>query len=129
MTNTRQAITWAELGPPARAFRIAHGAWGVLNLAALGWLWRAALLRRRDSAVYASAAELSTQGVALIVGRGNCPLGPFQARLGDPVPMFEWMLPPRAAKAAIPGLTAIAGVSIAAVLARPPREARTRLGA
>jgi hypothetical protein len=86
----------------------------------LAWIWRAALLRRRDRAVYASAALLLTEGVALVVGRGNCPFGPFQARLGDPVPMFEWVLPPRAAKAAIPALTTVALASLVAMLARPP---------
>jgi hypothetical protein len=38
---------------------------------------------------------------------------PVQRRLGDPVPMFELVLPPRAAKAAVPVL---AGVAIAGAL-------------
>jgi hypothetical protein len=59
--------------------------------------------------------------VALVVGRGNCPMGTFQKSLGDPVPMFEWVLPPRAAKAAIPVLAAVSVAGLLAVLARPPQ--------
>jgi hypothetical protein len=103
-------------------FRIAHGIWGVFNLAGLAWIWRAALLRRRDPAVLASVVLLSSEGVALVVGRGNCPFGPFQAKLGDPVPMFEWVLPPRAAKAAVPILTGVALASFVALALRPPRR-------
>lgn len=115
-------LTWADLGTGARLFRIAHATWGALNLAGLGWIWLSALQRRRDPLTYASVALLSAEGIALLVGRGNCPFGPFQAGLGDPVPMFEWFLPPRAAKAAIPLLTAISLASFAALLARPPRR-------
>jgi hypothetical protein len=44
---------------------------------------------------------------------------PLQRRLGDPVPMFELVLPPRAAKAAVPVL---AGVALAGcLLALRPR--------
>lgn len=94
--------------------------WGIFNLAALGWIWQSGLRRRRDRLVYASMALLSAEGAALLVGRGDCPFGPLQARLGDPVPMFELVLPPRAAKAAIPILTAVSLAGFAAVLLRPP---------
>ncbi len=114
--------TWSELGTGARLFRLAHAVWGLLNLAGLGWVWLSALLRRRDRATAASMALLSAEGVALVIGRGDCPFGPLQTRLGDPQPMFEWVLPPRAAKAAIPVLTLIALAAFAAVLARPPRS-------
>ena len=46
-------------------------------------------------------AFLSIEGVGLIIGGGDCPMGRFQEQLGDPVPFFELVLPPRAAKAAI----------------------------
>lgn len=121
MTDCVDRVTWSQLGTGARLFRLAHGAWGALNLAGLAWIWRAALLRRRDRAVVASVALLSTEGLALLVGRGNCPFGPLQAGLGDPVPMFEWVLPPRAAKAAIPVLTLISLASFAALVLRRPR--------
>jgi len=114
-------VKWADLGTDARLFRIAHGVWGALNLAALGWVWLSAARRRRDRVLTASIALLGTEGVALLVGRGNCPFGPFQRSLGDPVPMFEWVLPPRAAKAAIPVLVAVTAGGFAAVFLRSKR--------
>jgi len=61
---------------------------------------------------------LLVEGVALVIGRGNCPFGPFQRRLGDPVPMFELFLPPRAAKAAVPVLTLVSLAGLAALFGR-----------
>jgi hypothetical protein len=111
---------WADLAPAARLFRIAHGTWGALNLIGLALVWRAGLTRSRDKRVYASAALLLAEGAALVVGRGDCPFGPFQAGLGDPVPMFEWFLPPRAAKAAIPALTLVTVCGLMVLWLRPP---------
>lgn len=114
-------VTWSELPPGAKAFRIAHVVWGVGGMASLGYVWWSALRRRRDRLLAASVVFLSLEGLALLVGRGNCPFGPLQSRLGDPVPMFELVLPPRAAKAAIPLLT---GVSLAGFLAAALRGPR-----
>lgn len=86
----------------------------------LALVWRAAITRRRDKRVYASTALLLAEGAALVVGRGDCPFGPFQSDLGDPVPMFEWFLPPRAAKAAIPVLTIVAIAGLMAMWLRRP---------
>ena len=109
---------WATLPTGARLFRLAHVAFGLLNLGALAYVWFCAFVGRRDPALVASVGLLSAEGLALLVGRGNCPFGPFQQRLGDPVPMFELALPPRAAKAAIPVLTVITLAGFAALLAR-----------
>ena len=109
---------WEDLGTAARLFRVAHGVWGAFSLAGLAYLWRAASLRRRDRTALASFGLLSAEGVALLIGRGDCPFGPLQARLGDPVPMFEWVLPPRAAKAAIPALTVLSVAIMAGWLIR-----------
>jgi len=95
-------MTWSDLPSGARAFRIAHVVWSVLSLASLGYIWACALTRRRDRRLWASVAFLSLEGVALVVGRGDCPFGPLQTWLGDPIPLFELVLPPRAAKAAVP---------------------------
>ena len=108
----REVVGWSELGLGARMFRIAHGVWGAINLAGLAYIIWLAARRRRDRAAYVSAGVLAAEGVALIIGRGDCPFGDFQARLGDPVPMFEWVLPPRAAKAAIPVLTIVALIGL-----------------
>jgi len=90
-----------SLSRAAAAYRAAHAAFAVVQLASLGYVWSCALSGRRDRLLGAAAGLLVAEGAALIVGRGNCPLGPFQARLGDPVPLFQLVLPPRAAKAAV----------------------------
>jgi hypothetical protein len=67
-------------------------------------------------------ALLVAEGGALLVGRGDCPMGPAQATMGDPVPFFELLLPPRAAKAAIPILAAVSVAGLVALALRPPRH-------
>ena len=70
------------------------------------------------------------EGLLVVKNRGDCPLGGLQERLGDPIPLFELVLPPRAAKLAVPVLGAIAGAGIA-LLARdartPPRLPRSAI--
>jgi hypothetical protein len=121
-TTTSGNIGWAQLPTGARLFRVAHFAWGGTNLVALAWIWRSAITGHRDRYVAWSMALLGAEGVALMIGRGDCPFGPFQSRLGDPVPMFELVLPPRAAKAAIPLLTVVSLVGVAVVAARLMRR-------
>lgn len=91
----QRSPTWRELPPAAKAFRMAHAGWAVVSLTALGYVWLAAITRRRDRILAASVGWLGIEGTALVLGRGNCPFGPFQARLDDPVPLFELVLPPR----------------------------------
>ena len=107
------------LSHAAFAFRAAHTALAVVDVGALGYIWFCALTRRRDRRLLLSTGALLVEGVALVVGRGNCPLGPLQRRLGDPTPLFELVLPPRAAKAAVPVL---AGASLIGLMLawRPP---------
>jgi hypothetical protein len=112
-----------RLSRPARAYRVAHAAFAIVELSALAYVWFCAVDRRRGRALPVAASLLLGEGAALVVGRGDCPLGPFQARLGDPVPLFGLVLPPRAAKAAVPVLTAIAAAGLLAVLVRPPDDA------
>jgi hypothetical protein len=115
------APAWGDLPRDAKVFRIAHLTAGALNMTALGYVWLSAVRRRRDAALVFSMGALAAEGLALVIGRGDCPFGPFQRSLGDPVPMFELFLPPRAAKAAIPILTVVAVAGFVTVLARPPR--------
>jgi hypothetical protein len=111
---SRPEVSWATLGARARAWRVVHAAWSVAQLWCLGDIWVSAIARRRSRRVWTSVAFLGVEGAALIVGRGDCPVGPRQAEWGDPVPFFELVLPPRAAKAAVPVL---AGASIGGMLA------------
>jgi hypothetical protein len=94
--------------------------WSVAQLSGLVYIWRCAAVRRRNGRLWASVAFLLVEGGALVVGRGNCPIGPRQAEWGDPVPFFELVLPPRAAKAAIPLLGVVSFAGIAALVVRRP---------
>lgn len=115
-----QTMSWANLGRRAKAFRIVHTAWSVVSLTCLGYIWACAVTGRRDRRLWASVAFLSIEGAGLVVGRGNCPMGPLQAQWGDPKPFFELVLPPRAAKAAVPVLAGITVAGIALVVVRWP---------
>ena len=63
---------------------------------------------------------MGVEGAALIVGHGDCPVGPMQAEWGDPVPFFELVLPRRAAKAAVPVLAVVSVAGIVALALRRP---------
>jgi hypothetical protein len=106
-------VTWSRLGYRARAWRVFHASWSLLQLAGLGYLCASVIRRRRSRPLWATVAFPFVEGGALVVGHGDCPMGALQAEWGDPVPFFELVLPPRAAKAAAPIL---AGVSLAAVV-------------
>ena len=113
---------WADLPIAAQAFRVAHAAWALVSFVALGEIWRSVITGRRDRRLAASIAWLSLEGIALVKGRGDCPFGPLQTRLGDPVPLFELALPPRAAKAAVPVLSVISVLGIALAVLRAHRD-------
>jgi len=115
-----EKVSWAALPPKAKAWRVAHATWSAVELACLGYVWLSALTGRRDTILGACLGFLVVQGGALVVGGGNCPIGPAQAAWGDPVPFFELILPRRAAKAAIPVLAVVALAGIAAVALLPP---------
>ena len=121
-----RCMTWSDLPKGAKAFRIAHVIWSVVSLASLGYVWTSALTRRRDPFLWTSVAFLALEGGALVVGRGDCPFGPLQARLGDPMPLFELVLPPRAAKAAVPALFGVSVTGLAALVVRRPGGAVSR---
>ena len=107
-----------------------HATWSMAGLATFGYVWVCAVTRRRDRGLVASVTFLSVEGLALLVGRGNCPMGTLQAEWGDPVPFFELVLPPRAAKAAVPLLAGLTIAGFLAVALRPPapnRRGRSRV--
>jgi hypothetical protein len=102
----------------ARAFRAAHAAIAVAMLAALVWLWVCALTGRRGRALRLAGGTLVAEGALVAANRGDCPLGPLQARLGDPVPLFELVLSPRAARLAVPVLGAATAAALAVIAVR-----------
>ena len=108
--------------PAALAFRVAHGAIAVAFLGAIGYVWWCALTGRRDRRLRVAVLALVGEGAVVAANHGDCPLGPLQERVGDPVPLFELVLTPTAARRAIPVLGKIAAAGIL-MLARGPRRA------
>jgi hypothetical protein len=110
-----------KLTPIALAFRVVHTLIAVGFLSAIGYVWWCALTGRRGLLLRVAVGALGTEGVLVAANHGDCPLGPFQQRVHDPVPLFELVLSPRAARLAVP---ALGGVTVAgvALLARPASQ-------
>lgn len=120
LAEAHRRVAWRDLGGRARAWRIVHTGWSAAQLACLADIWLAVLRRRRSPRVWAGVAFLVTEGGALAIGGGNCPMGQLQESWGDPVPFFELVLPPRAAKAAIPVLAVVSVAAVAGMVLRRP---------
>ena len=113
-----------KLSRAALAFRAGHAAIAVEQLLAIAYVWWCALTGRRDRMLRIAATTLIGEGVLVAANRGDCPLGGLQRRLGDPVPLFELILSPRAAKRAVPTLGAITAAGLALLVARGRRDGR-----
>jgi hypothetical protein len=104
-------------------FRGFHTAVTIGFLGAIGYVWWCALRRRRGPALYAAVGALAGEGLLVAANGGDCPLGPLQARLGDPVPLFELVLPRHAARLAVPVLGLVAGAGAVLALRSPEAAA------
>ncbi len=104
-----------ELSAPAVAFRALHTLIAAGFLAAIGYVWWCALTGRRDPVLHAAAAALVVEGACVAANGGDCPLGPLPQRVGDPVPLFELVLPLDAARSAVPCLGVVAAAGILAL--------------
>jgi hypothetical protein len=113
------------LSPAARAFRAAHAVITGAFLIAIGYVWWCALMRRRDGWLRLAVGGLVTEGAVVAANHGDCPLGPLQARAGDPVPLLELVLSPRAAKRAVPMLGVVTAAGLVLLALRRPSEARS----
>ena len=107
-----------RLTPAALAFRVAHGAVAAGFLLAIAYVWWCAVSGQRGPWLRVAVAALTTEGTFVAAHGGDCPLGGLQGRMGDPIPLFELVLSPRAARRAVPVLGGIAAVGIALVVAR-----------
>jgi hypothetical protein len=107
-----------KLSRAAVAFRTFHTAIAAEQLLAIAYVWWCALSRRRGRLLSVAAASLIGEGVLVAANHGDCPLGGLQERLGDPVPLFELVLSPRAAKQAVPTLGVIAAAGLALLVVR-----------
>src|SRR3712207_4103 len=113
-----------ELSRAALAFRAAHAAIAIEMLFAIAYVWLCALSGRRGHLLRIAAASLIGEGVLVTANGGDCPLGGLQQRLGDPVPLFELVLSPRAAKRAVPTLGTIIAAGLALLVVRGRRDTR-----
>jgi hypothetical protein len=113
-----------KLSRAALAFRALHAVIAVEMLLAIAYVWWCALSGCRDRLLRMSAASLIGEGVLVAANHGDCPLGGLQERLGDPVPLFELALSPRAAKRAVPTLGAITAAGLVLLVVRGRRDAR-----
>ena len=111
----------AELSSAARAFRTGHAAVALTFLLAIVYVWWCALTGRRDRWLRRAGVALIAEGALVAANRGDCPLGGVQERLGDPVPLFELVLPAPSARRAVPVLGAVTTAGLIALLRRSPR--------
>ena len=63
-------------------------------------------------------AALFTECVLVVTNHGDCPLGPLGDRIGDHVPLFELVLPPRVARRAVPTLGVLTTMGLGLLAAR-----------
>jgi hypothetical protein len=87
-------------------------------MSSIGYVWWCALTGRRGRWLRLAIAALAGEGVLVVANRGDCPLGLFGDRIGDPVPLFELVLPPRAARIAVPALGGVTALGVGVVAAR-----------
>jgi hypothetical protein len=99
-------------------WRTAHGLIAVGFLGSIGYVWWCALTGQRGRWLQPVVGGLIGEGVLIVANGGDCPLGPLGARLGDPVPLFELVLPPRAARRAVPALGAVTALGVGILAAR-----------
>ena len=110
----------AKLSVGAGAFRALHGLVTVAFLLAIVYVWWCALTGRRDRWLRVAVAALVTEGAFVTANRGDCPLGGMQERLGDPMPLFELVLSPTAARRAVPVLGAVTAAGMLLLSRRAP---------
>ena len=109
--------------PAIVAWRAGHAAVALAFLASIAYIWICAITGRRGPRLRLAVTALAAEGAVVVANHGDCPLGPLGDRIGDPVPLFELVLPPRAAKLAVPVL---GGVTAAGVGTLAAREAARR---
>jgi hypothetical protein len=109
------------LTPAILAWRAGHAAIALTFLSSIAYIWWSALTDRRGRLLRPAVVVLAGEGALVAGNRGDCPLGGLGERIGDPVPLFELVLPPRAAKRAIPVLAGVTAAGVALLAARSRR--------
>jgi hypothetical protein len=113
--------TEADHGRPSAVVivsRVAHGLVSVLFLFCIAVVYAGAWRGTAGMLTLAAVGALLLEGLLVLLSRGNCPLGPLFRRLGDDTPFFELLLPPRAARLAVPVLAAVTALGIVILATR-----------
>jgi hypothetical protein len=118
MRSTSAARPKAVLSPAVVVWRVGHGLIAIGFLASIGYVWWCALTGRHGPWLRPVIAALIGEGVLVGTNRGNCPLGRLGDRIGDPVPLFELVLSPRAAHRAVPTLGVLTAVGLGLLAVR-----------
>jgi hypothetical protein len=116
-------MTGDRLSPTAQAFRAAHGAIAIAFLGAIAYIWWCAITGQRNRRLRLAIGTLLVEAACVGANHGDCPLGPLQARSGDPTPLFEVVLSPTAARRAVPTLGLITGAGLVMLVRRGPGTA------
>jgi len=74
--------------------------------------------RRVSRTTVAAVGALAAEGLLVGLSGGDCPLGPFFRRRGDDTPFFGLLLPPGAAKLAVPVLGMVSAAAVVALVVR-----------
>lgn len=84
-----------------------------------------ALSGRRGTPLRLALGALVVEGALVGANHGDCPLAGVGDRIGDRVPLFELVLPPRAARRAVPALGMVTAVGICLLAIRGRRSDAT----
>ena len=71
-------------------FRVFHTVVAVVELAALVDVWASAWARCRGPVLRVAVTALAVEAIALVIGRGDCPLGPLQRCSATRCPSSSW---------------------------------------
>lgn len=118
MRSSSAARSKAALSPAVFGWRAAHGLIACGFLASIGYVWWCALTGRRGRLLRLAIAALVSEGALVVANGGNCPLRSAGDRIGDPVPLFELVVSPRAARYAVPALGVLTAAGLGVLAAR-----------
>ena len=117
-------MSWhRKLSAAGLASRFVHAAIATAFLLAIAYVWWCALTGRRGALLWIAVTALVSEGALVAANRGDCPLGGLQERVGDPVPLFELVLSPRAARLAVPALGLVTAGGLVLLAIRHPAVA------
>jgi hypothetical protein len=114
-----------DLSRGARIFRVLHAAIATAFLVAIVYVWWCALSGRRGLLLRVAVTALVAEGILVVINRGDCPLGGLQESMGDPVPLFELVLSPPAARRAVPVLGVVTAAGLFVLARRGANQRRS----